>query len=247
MARLGIVAVTAATVVCVAACGSSNNQNTGKPTSSLRPTSSAPTSPPAPPKPTDHVEGMISSFSGNTINLRLRQGTATVDFSPSTEIIETTPGQLGDVTTDNCVDVRPAPAGAPGAITAQSVTISPVVDGKCPPPPGPSSAAPPGNPGVNGKVDSVSGNTITVASTEANGSTTQTKVTVTDTTTYSKATPTDTAALTSGKCMSAEGTKDSSGVLHATTIDLQPCPPMGRPQHRIPHIPHIPMPHHHHG
>ncbi|MBV9351540.1 MAG: hypothetical protein JOZ23_08385, partial [Mycobacterium sp.] len=86
--------MTAATVVCVAACGSSNHQNTGKPTSSLRPTSSAPTSPPAPPKPTDHVEGMISSFSGNTIDLRLRQGTATVDFSPSTEIIETTPAQL---------------------------------------------------------------------------------------------------------------------------------------------------------
>lgn len=245
---LPILAVTAATVVCVAACGS-NNQHAATPTSSAHPTSSASPSPSPPHPGTDHVEGMITSFSGNTISLRLRQGTATVDFAPSTEIIETTPAQLSDVTPNSCVDVRPAPQSPAGTVTAQSVTISPVVDGNCPPPPGPAGTAPsvPSSgapaPGVNGKVDSVSGNTITIAGAGPNGPATQTKVTVTDTTSYSKETPADTEALTSGKCMSAVGTKDNNGVLQATTIDLEPCPPMGRPHRRFPHIP---LPHHHH-
>jgi hypothetical protein len=188
---------------------------------------------------------MISTFEGNTIGLRTREGTATVDFSPSTEIIETTPGQLSDVTPGSCVEVRPAPQSAPGAVTAQSVSVSPAVDGKCPPlapepgPASPSSGAP--APAVAGKVDAVADNTLTVA----NGAGPQTTVTVTDTTTYSKATPADTEALTAGKCLSAEGTKNSSGALQATMIDLQPCPPMGRPRHRL-HLPfHLPHRHHH--
>jgi hypothetical protein len=194
---------------------------------------------------------MISTFQGNTIGLRTREGTATVDFSPSTEIIETTPGQLSDVTPGSCVEVHPAPQSTPDAMTAQSVSVSPAVEGKCPPPPpepGPAGAPPPpgggpaANPGVDGKVDSVSDNTITVAS--ATGP--QTKVTVTDTTSYSKVTPVDTEALTNGKCLSAEGTKNGSGVLQATMIDLQPCPPMGgRPRHRL-HLP-FHLPHRHHG
>ena len=193
---------------------------------------------------------MISTFEGNTIGLRTREGTATVDFSPTTEIIETTPGQLSDVTAGSCVEVRPAPQSAPGAVTAESVSVSSAVDGKCPPPPpepGPPAAAPPSGggpaaqPDVDGKVDSVADNTLTVV----NGAGPQTKVTVTDTTTYSKVTPSDTEALTSGKCLSAEGTKNSSGALQATMIDLQPCPPMGRPRHRL-HLPfHLPHRHHH--
>jgi hypothetical protein len=177
---------------------------------------------------------MISTFEGNTITLRTREGTATVDFSPTTEIVETTPGQAGDVTVGSCVDVRPTPQSAPGAVTAQSVTVSPAVDGNCPP------AAPePGPPGVTGKVDSVADNIITVAGSP------QTKVTVTGATTYSKAAPVDTEALTQGKCLSADGTKNSSGALQAAMIDLQPCPPMGRPHHRL-HLPfHLPHRHHH--
>ena len=253
--RLALLAVAAATVLSVAACGTSNNQNAGKPTSSARATSSAPPSPPsAPPARIDHVEGMISSVSGDTINLKLRQGTATVDFTPSTKITEVSSAQLSDVTTGSCVKVEPGQASDGGAPTAQSVLITPAVDGKCPPPPesapgpagaapSPPSSAPAGNPGVNGKVDSVSGNTITVATTEANGNTTHTDVTVTDLTTYTKQLPADANAITQGKCMSAEGADNDSGVLQATTIELQSCPPLGGPRRRLPHIP---LPHHHH-
>jgi hypothetical protein len=236
----------AAIAVAAVGCGSSNDHSTAKPSSSV--SSARPAPPPPPPPPADYVEGMISTFEGNTIGLRTREGTATVNFSPSTEIIETTPAQLSDVTPGSCVDIHPAPNSAPGAVTAQSVTVSPAANGNCPPPapePGPAGPAPPSSggpaaaPAVDGKVDSVTDNVITVAGAP------QTKVTVTDTTTYAKAAPADTEALTQGKCLSAEGTKNSAGVLQATMIDLQPCPPMGRPRHRF-HFP-FHLPHRHHG
>ncbi|BBY08443.1 hypothetical protein MNVI_37610 [Mycobacterium noviomagense] len=192
---------------------------------------------------------MVSSVSGNTIHLRLRSGTATVNFSPSTTVTEVSSAQLSDVTVGSCADVEPTPetAQAAGGVTAQSVTISPAVDGKCLPRPTAASTpsptspgAPAENPGVYGMVGSVSGNTITLTTT--GGKTPQTKVTVTNTTTYVKQLPSNTQAITQGKCLAAQG-PDNGGVVQATTIELQACPPMGRPHFHIP-LPHLP--HHHH-
>ena len=190
----------------VAMCGpsknTSNNTNSGKPTVSAIPPSSAPSAapPPAPPPPAegkDYVEGLVESVSGNTIQLRTRTGSATVDFTPSTRVVEVTPAQLTDVTPGSCVNVRATPQSAPAgaAITAQSVTITPAIDGKCPPPAG-----------FYGTVTSVSGNTIAVNSIGAGGQTTPTNVTVANTTSYSKQTPTSTQAIEHGKCMGAQGT-----------------------------------------
>lgn len=251
---LAILTVTGATALSLTACGTSNkpnSENTGKSSASASPTpSTPPTSAPAPAEPKDYVEGMITSVSGNVIQLRLRSGTATVDFTPSTEVTEVTPAQLTDVTAGSCIAAEPTQESAPGgAITAQSVTISPAVDDKCLPPPQPpagSATTPPSaapNPGVSGKVDSVSGNTITITGTGTGGKTTQTNVTVTGTTTYSKEAPASTQAVTSGKCMGAQGTKNSTGVLQAATIELEPCPPLGRPHHHLPHLPHFHLPH----
>jgi hypothetical protein len=249
LTRVAILAVTGATALAVAACGTSSNPNTGKPTASASPTSTAPPSAPAPLSPPapaagkDHIEGLIRSVSGNTIHLTQRNRTAaTVDFTPSTRVTELMPAQLTDVTAGSCVDVGPAPESAPadGAITAQSVTISPAVDGKCPPleqPQAGSAGTPPSAPpsaapaGVHGMVASVSGNTIAVTGTDATGKTTHTNVTVTNTTTYSKHAPSNTQALQQGKCMAAQGTADSGGVLQAMTIDLEPCPPLGGHHH----------------
>ncbi len=194
---------------------------------------------------------MITSVSGSTIGLRLRQGTGSVDFTPSTKVVESSPAQLSDVTPGSCIAVLPDPGSAPGSITAKSVIVSSAIEGKCPPPVIPSGAAPAApsgspaaNSGVQGKVDTVSGNAISIIP-EANGNT-RTNVSVTDTTSYTKQAATDTEALTSGRCMSADGAKNDGGVIQAVTIDLQPCPPMGgRPHHRFPSIPHIPLPHHH--
>jgi hypothetical protein len=257
LTRPAILVVTGAIALSVVACGTSTNEQTGKPSTLTKPTSAAPTPPPAPPMGKDHIEGLINSVSGNTIHLTQRNRTAaTVDFTPQTMVTELTPAKLPDVTAGSCVDVEASPKNAPpgGAITAQSVTISPAVGGKCPPPEQPASGsastpptAPPSaepteGPGVFGTVASVTGNTIDVAGTDPTGKTTHTNVTVTDTTTYTKHAVTSAQAIQQGKCMAAQGT-DNGGVLQAATIDLEPCPPMGRPRHHF-HIPRLP--HHHH-
>jgi hypothetical protein len=236
-------AVIAATAVAVAMCGpstnTSNNSNTGPPSASLSPPSAAPSAgpPPAPPPPPvgkDYVEGLVESVSGNTIQLRTRTGSATVGFSPSTRIVEITPGQLTDVTPGSCVNVRATPQSAPpgtgGAITAQAVTITPATDGKCPPPAG-----------FYGTVASVSGNTIAVNGLGAGGPTTPTNVTVTDSTSYIKQAVTNDQAIAHGRCMGAQGT-NSDGVLQAMIISLQGCPPMGHPHHHL-HLPHLHLHH----
>jgi hypothetical protein len=206
---------------------------------------------------TDRIEGLGNSVSGNTIHLTQRNRTAAaVDFTPQTMVTELTPAKLPDVTAGSCVEVEASPdhAAPGGAITAQAVTISPAIGGKCPPPeeptPGPAGAppaAPPSgqpaeSPGVYGTVASTTSNTIDVTSTDPTGKSTHTNVTVTDTTSYSKHAVTNAQAIQQGKCMAAQGT-DNGGVLHAASIDLEPCPPMGRPRHHF-HFPHLPHFHH---
>ena len=244
LTQLVILAVTGATAVSLAACGNSSNENTGKPSTSASSTTPKPTPPPAPPMGHDEVEGLVRSVSGNRIQLTQRDRTAAaVDFTPSTMVTELGPAKLTDVTPGSCVDVEAAAQGGPpGApVTAQSVTISPSEDGKCPPPVQSPSGQPAGSPSVNGIVNSVTGNTIAVNSIDPTGKTTHTTVNVADTTTYNKHAVTNAQAIQNGKCMAAQGIKDG-GVLHAATIDLEPCPPMGRPHHHF----HIPWPHHRH-
>jgi hypothetical protein len=238
LTQLAIVAVVAVIALGVAMCHSagttsntSNTSNTGKPTVAAVPPSSAPGAapPPAPPPPAvgkDYVEGLVESVSGGTIQLRTRTGSATVDFSPSTRVLEVTPAQLSDVTPGSCVNVRATPQSAPtrGAITAQSVTVTGAIDGNCPPPAG-----------FYGTVTSVSGNTIAVNGIGAQP--TPTNVTVADTTSYQKQTPTNTQAIAHGRCLGAQGTQDA-GALQAMTISLEGCPPMGHPHHHL-HLPHL--------
>jgi hypothetical protein len=241
LTQFAILAVIAVIALCIAMCGPSNNtssnSNSGKPTVSAVPPSSAPSAaPPSAPAPPpvgkDYVEGLVESVSGSTIQLRTRTGSATVDFTPSTRVVEVTPAQLTDVTPGSCVNVRATPQSAPAGdagITAQAVTITGAIDGKCPPPEG-----------FFGTVASVSGNTIAVNGIGPGGQTAPTNVTVANTTSYSKQTPSSAQAIVHGKCMGAQGTQDA-GVLHATTISLEGCPPMGRPHPHLhlPHLPHI--------
>ncbi len=234
---LVIGAVTASAV----ACDTSPHEQAAKPNTSTNPTAGAPKPPPAPPMPKDHIEGLVNSVSGNTIHLTQRNRTAAaVDFSPQTTVTELTPAKLPDVTAGSCIDVEGRPNTPPGgAITAQAVTISPAVAGRCPPPP---SADPGAGPGVYGTVASVTGNTIDITGIDPTGKPTHASTTVDDTTTYTKHAVTDAQAIAQGKCMAAQGT-DNGGVLHALTIDLEPCPPMGRPRHHF-HFPHLPHLHH---
>jgi hypothetical protein len=245
LAQFAILGVLVVIALAVAMCGpsdsTSNTTNTGKPTVTALPPSSEPSAapPPAPaPPPTpapppvgkDYVEGLVESVSGNTIALRTRTGSATADFNPATQVVEVTPAQLTDVTPGSCVNVRATPQSAPtgAGITAQAITITGAIDGKCPPPAG-----------FFGTVASVSGNTITVNGMGPGGQSAPTDVTVANTTSYSRQTPSSTQAIVHGKCMGARGTQDA-GVLHAGTISLEACPPMGSPHHHL-HLPHLPF------
>jgi hypothetical protein len=165
---------------------------------------------------------MIASVSGDAIQVTQQSGNATVDFSPSTKISEVTPAQLTDVTAGSCVAVHPTrdSADSGGAITAQFVRVSPAVDGKCQAPKHPAGANAKHR-GVSGTVASVAGNTMTINATDADGNSSQSNVTVTDTTKYTKQTATDAQALGQGKCIAARGTKDDSGTLQATAISVQ--------------------------
>jgi len=243
LTQLALVAVIAAVALGFAMChskGTASNSNTGKPTVTAIPPSPAPSAAPSappssapapPPVAKDYVEGLVQSVSGGTIQLRTRTGSATVDFTPSTRVVVVTPAQLTDVTPGSCVNVRATPQSAPtpGAITAESVTVTAAVDGKCPPPAG-----------FYGTVSSVSGNTIAVNGLGAGGAQpTPTNVTVASATSYQKQTASDAQAITNGKCMGAQGAQEA-GVLHAMTISLETCPPMGSPHHHL-HLPHLPF------
>jgi hypothetical protein len=189
--------------------------------------------------------------SGNAIQVTQEEnGNATVDFTPSTKVNEVTAAALSDVTTGSCVTVRPSHEQSQGGqpITAASVRVSPAVNGNCPQgkesttgsttpaPPGSPTTAPAKHAPIQGAVASVAGNTITVTSTDASGNNSQTAVTVNDKTRYTKQASTTSQAITAGKCLAARGTKDSSGALQATTVDLRPahdgkCGGKGRQPH----------------
>jgi hypothetical protein len=238
LSRVALLAVTGATALSLAACGSSNETKPAPATS----TGSAPTSstPSASGKGTDWVKGLIDSVSGSTIQVSAKSGPTSVDFTPSTAVSELTPGQLTDVIAGSCVSVFPdhhggSPEG--GAIVARSVRVSAAVDGKCPAPAHPAGEGSHHHQGPpRGQVASVAGNTITLNSTDAQGNPSQTSVSVTDTTKYTKQTTTDAHAIAQGKCIAAHGTRDSGGALQATTISVQQadngsCPQPGGKHH----------------
>ncbi|WP_322861276.1 DUF5666 domain-containing protein [Mycobacterium europaeum] len=231
--RVAVVAVAGTTALSIAACGSSNKSS---PPSTSTSTVTSTTTSPVPAAGEARVSGLIASVAGNSVQVTQKDNaTATVNFTATTKVTEVTPAALTDVTAGNCVTVRPTNEGQGGQpVTAASVKVSPSVNGTCPKP---KAAAPGGSPGpapsgaptpppakpapVQGSVASVTGNTINVTGTDPSGNTTQTAVTVDDKTRYTKQSSATTDAITQGKCLTARGTKDNSGALQATSINVR--------------------------
>ncbi len=232
MSRLAMATLTGVTALSLAACGSSSET---KPAPSSN-AASAPTSSTssAPGKGKDWVKGLIDSVSGGAIQVTAKSGPTTVDFTPSTAIAEITPAQLSDVTPGSCVWVHPdhnGDAPANGPINARGVSVSPAVDGKCPGPTHPAGDKPHHQIPPHGQVASVAGNTITLNGTDAQGNPSSTTVNVTDTTKYTKKTPADAHAIAQGKCLVAHGSRDGSGALQATKINIQAAENGSCPEH----------------
>lgn len=236
LSRAALLAVVGTTALSLASCGSPTETKPAPATSS----SSAPTSstPSASGKGPDWVKGLIDSVSGGTVQVTAKAGPTTVDFTPSTAISEITPAQLADVTAGSCVWVHPdhadAPAGSP--INARSVQISAAVDGKCPGPAHPAGDKPHHQLPPHGQVTAVTGNTITLNGTDAQGNPSSTSVNVTDTTKYTKKTAADAHVITQGRCLVAHGTRDGSNALQAKRIEVKDavngsCPERGGKHH----------------
>ena len=236
--RFAVLAVTGAAALSIAACGSSNTSSpTTSPSSAASSPTTSQTTTPAPANGQARVSGLIASVSGNAVQVTQNEnGNATVDFTPSTKINEVVPAALSDVTTGSCVTVQPGHEESQGGqpVTAATVRVRAAADGKCPQAkagapgsgPGSTTPAPSGSPAkrsaMQGTVASVAGNTINITSTDASGNTAQTAVTVNDKTKYTKQASATSQAVSAGKCIAAWGTKDGSGTMQATTLDLRP-------------------------
>ena len=169
----------------------------------------------------DHVMGSVSSVSGNTFEVARSSGTTTVSLTDSTRIFESVPAQRGEITAGTCIRAGGSPDSAPadnGAITAKFVAISTTVDGKCPQRPAAEAdaATPPRtHHGVRGVVESVSGDTLTVA-----GPSGPTTVTLNDGTHFRRMVTVSTPSISAGKCVAAGGTTDGEGVLQAARVTV---------------------------
>lgn len=210
--RYAVIALAGFTALSLAACGSSNTSSApGSSTSTSTSATAAPT--PGGHDGKDRVDGLVSAVSGGTVNVTGRQGPATVNITGSTRIVQLSGAQLTDVTQGECIQVHPTKdsSSAP-AVTAAAVLVGQPAGNQC--------GHNGGNQqhGVAGTVASVNGNSIVV--TEADNSTAT--VTVTASTRYEKRSGANASAITTGVCLAAHGTRDSSGVLQAAGATVRP-------------------------
>ena len=216
LAGFAILAVASATALSLGACSKSHDEK-----------KSADSSSPAAAAPKDSVNGLVASVSGNSVQVTLESGTASVDVGSSAKVIEYTNAQLSDFAAGNCVRVNFQPGPNPNSASAVAVTQNPPGNGgKCPQPKAVASGSPgallPAGPiqAVMGTVSSVAGNTIVVASTDADGKPALTNMNVHDQTHYTKGVAGTSQAVAQGKCISAAGNKDGGGTLQATSVTL---------------------------
>ncbi|CAJ1499095.1 DUF5666 domain-containing protein [[Mycobacterium] kokjensenii] len=174
----------------------------------------------------DRVIGPVSSTSGNTFEVARPAGTAVVAYTDATKIFESVPAQRAEITVGTCIKAGAGKDSAPaesGAITAKFVAIK--TDGNCEQRPADPAKPAKSHRGVRGVVESVSGDTVTVAG--ANGPTT---VTIDDNTHVHRLVTVSGPSISTGKCVAARGANDDDGVLQAKRItvwapgDGQACP-----------------------
>ena len=106
-------------------------------------------------------------------------------------------------------------------------------DGATPPTDAPDGVMPTGAPGdsgagggggfggfASGLVTAVSGSTITVETTDADGASSSTEIAVDDSTSYTSTVTADSSALVVGACVTAQGEADDSGAGSATSLTI---------------------------
>lgn len=218
-ALLAVVGITALSTV---ACGASK---TGAPSgSSTAPATTSAEASQVPEKINgeDEVIGSIASVSGSRIEVSGPRGAASVEFSPSTKIMELTPAKPTDIKPGLCVTIRPASGAEGGTVTADAVVVGAASGGECKKTGGADNAGLPRSPlgGFRGTVDSINDTTILLTTIGKDGSSTKTTVQYNDLTLFADRHRVNSDAVVEGKCIIAGGTNDTGGVLQAQTINM---------------------------
>jgi len=155
------------------------------------------------------VMGLVNSVSGSTVSVTGKKGQSTVDVTPSTRITQFMAGHLTDIKAGACIAVQPAKDNAG---IAANVIFGEPDNGQCGQGKGDKRR------GIGGIVAAVNGDAIVITAADKGQST----VTVTPQTQYIKRAGADVSAITTGVCLAARGTKNSSGVLQATDAMVRP-------------------------
>ena len=187
------------------------------------------------------ASGQLVQVSGQTLILTGPNGDTTVTVTASTTYTKTSIATLADITKGTCILATGQKDPTSGAITATMVRISPKAAAGCTAPgagpgtnPGgfspPANATPRPTPSgqanlafVTGEVTTVSGPSITVKNAAGASQTfsVASAGTITDTADVTA------AALQNGQCLRANGAKDSSGNVQATSVTITPAGPSG--------------------
>jgi hypothetical protein len=185
------------------------------------------------------ASGQLVQVNGQTLILTGPNGDTTVMVTATTTYTKTSIATLADIVKGTCIVANGQKDPASGAITVTNVRISPKAAAGC------TSAGPGGNPGafsppanatprptpsgqanlafVTGEVTAVSGPSITVK-TAAGASQT---FSVASAATITDSADVTIAALQNGQCLRANGAKDSSGNVQATSVTITPAGPSG--------------------
>jgi hypothetical protein len=178
--------------------------------------------------------GQLVQITGPTLILSNTNGDSTVTYAATTTITQTATGTVADITAGSCINAT-GTKDAAGTLTAASVTLSAPTKGSCTTPgfggggggggggafsPRPSFSPPAGAAGftaARGQVKTVSGTSVTL--TEASGTAT---INVPTTVKVTMSTVVTATALQTGQCLTAIGTKASSGAVAARVLTISP-------------------------
>jgi hypothetical protein len=177
--------------------------------------------------------GQLVQITGPTLILSNTNGDSTVTYAATTTITQTATGTVADITAGSCINAT-GTKDAAGTLTAASVTLSAPTKGSCTTPgfgggggggggtfsPRSSFSPPAGAAGftaARGQVKTVSGTSVTL--TEASGTAT---INVPTTVKVTMSTVVTATALQTGQCLTAIGTKASSGAVEARVLTISP-------------------------
>jgi hypothetical protein len=189
------------------------------------------------------ASGQLVQVNGQTLILTGPNGDTTVTVTATTTYTKTSIATLADILKGTCIVANGQKDPTSGAITATNVRISPKVAAGClaagfgpggnpgatPRPTPPGGATPLPAPSglanvafVTGEVTAVSGPSVTVKTATASQT-----FTVASAATITATADVTEAALQNGQCLRANGPKDASGTVQATSVTITPAGPSG--------------------